>query len=198
MRENTMNALIVTVVAGLFGLVPLMVQIATSRAQQRDRMTRLNQLRAELELLERLHTLQGEVSATDDAAKAQTNRVISDSLRRLLEQYDQLSEIAPPAISGSKQPSPQQLSFLRRAFLLYEPRSISGRILHTLFYMLASIVPLTLLVLWPSFSREPSPVSEYLFLLFFFTPLYIVLVIIQRFARRNAAKNAAQVEDPTP
>jgi hypothetical protein len=198
MREPTMTALMVTVVAGLFGLVPLMVQIATSRAQQRDRMTRLNQLRAELELLERLHTLQGEVSTTDDAAKAQTNRVISDSLRRLLEQYDQLSEIAPSAISGSKQPSPQQLSFLRRAFLLYEPRTISGRILHTLFYMLASIVPLILLALWPSFSRQPSPVSEYVSLLLLLTPLYIALLIIQRFARRNAAKNAAQVEEPTP
>ena len=40
--------LAVAIVAGLFGLVPLMVQIATTRAQRRDRMSRLNQLRAEL------------------------------------------------------------------------------------------------------------------------------------------------------
>jgi hypothetical protein len=198
MREPTMTALMVPVVAGLFSLVPLMVQISTSRAQQRDRMTRLNQLRAELELLERLHTLQGEVSATDDAAKAQTNRIISDSLSKLLEQYDQLSEITPSAISGGKQPSVRQLSFLRRSFLLYQPRTISGRILHTLFYMLASIVPLTLLALWPSFSDQPSPVSDYLQVLILFTPLYIALLIVQRFARRDAAKNAAQVEEPTP
>ena len=51
--------LTVALVAGLFGLVPLTVQIATTRAQRRDRMTRLNHLRAELELLEHLHTLQG-------------------------------------------------------------------------------------------------------------------------------------------
>jgi len=60
-------------VAGLFGLIPLMVQIATSRAQRRDRIYRLNQLQAELELLERLHALQAEVSTRDEATKPQTD-----------------------------------------------------------------------------------------------------------------------------
>ena len=189
--------LAVTLVAGLFGLVPLMVQIATSRAQQRDRMTRLNHLRAEMELLERLHTLQGEVSATDESAKTQTNRVISDSLRKLLDQYNQLSEITPSAISGGKQPSPHQFSFLRRVFLLYTPGTITGWILHTLFYMMASIVLLTLLGLLQTTFATPFTVGEYLAVVFLFTPIYIALLIIQRFARRNAARNAAQVEEPT-
>jgi hypothetical protein len=81
------------VCGGLFGLAPLMVQIATTRAQRRDRMFRLNQLRAELELLERLHILQGMVRATDEAAKPQANRVISDPLGKVLEQYNRLSEV---------------------------------------------------------------------------------------------------------
>ena len=91
--------LAVAFVAGLFGLIPLMVQIASTRAQRRDRMTRLNHLRAEQELLERLHTLQGKVSARDEAAKPQTKLVISDSLSKLLDQYNELAEIAPPAIA---------------------------------------------------------------------------------------------------
>jgi len=60
--------LAVAFVAGLFGLIPLMVQIASTRAQRRDRMTRLNHLRAELEFLEQLDTLQGKVNARDEAA----------------------------------------------------------------------------------------------------------------------------------
>jgi len=34
--------LAVAFVAGFFGLIPLMVQIVTTRTQRRDRMTRLN------------------------------------------------------------------------------------------------------------------------------------------------------------
>src|SRR5215212_9854806 len=129
--------LVVAFVAGLFSLIPLMVQIASTRAQRRDRMSRLNQLRAELELLERLHTLQGEVSTTDEAAKPRTNLIISEALSSVLAQYNQLSEIPPSAVLGSKQPSPRQLSFFRRAFLLYTPYTISGWILQTLFYFFA-------------------------------------------------------------
>src|SRR5688572_5370595 len=131
--------LAVALVEGVFGLAPLMVQIVTTRAQRRDRMSRLNQLQAELELLERLHTLQGEVSATDEAANPQTDPVIRNSLSKVLEQYNNLSEIAPSRVVGGKPPSRRQLSFFRRAFLLYNPHTISGWILHTLFYMIATI-----------------------------------------------------------
>jgi hypothetical protein len=132
--------LAVALVAGLFGLVPLMVQIATTRAQRRDRMSRLNQLKAELELLERLHTLQGEVSATDEAAKAQTDPVIRDSLSKVLEQYNKLSEIPPSAVGSDKASPPRQLSRFRRVFRLYRPRTISGWIVSTLVYIGISYV----------------------------------------------------------
>jgi hypothetical protein len=124
-------------VAGLFGLIPLMVQIVSTRAQRRDRMSRLNQLRAELELLERLHTLQGEVSATDEATKPQTNLVIRESLSNLVEQYNELSKMAASAGVGGRQPPPRPLPTLRRAFLLYSPHTVEGWVLHTLFYVTA-------------------------------------------------------------
>jgi hypothetical protein len=97
--------LAVTLVAGLFGLVPLLLQMATTRAQRRDRITRLNQLRAEMELLERLHNLQGKVGSKDEAAKPQINHVISDSISKILDQYNKLSEPPPSSVVGGKEPS---------------------------------------------------------------------------------------------
>jgi hypothetical protein len=190
-------------VAGLFGLVPLMVQIVSTRAQRRDRMSRLNQLRAELELLERIHTLQGEVSATDEATKPQTDLVISDSLRKLFEQYNELSEITPSAVVGGKQPAPRRLSFLRRAFLLYYPHTTSGWILHTLFYMIAIIYVMWFLlaVISAILLEDPSGrvndlVDALLGFAFLAVLFGIPLLIIQRLATRNAARSAAQLEEP--
>ena len=152
-------------------------------------MTRLNQLRAELELLERLHTLEGKISAGDEAAKPQTNLVISDSLTKLLDQYNKLSEIAPSGVVGAKAPSPRQLSFLRRAFLLYNPRTPSGWVWHTLFYMVAIIFVTLFLLTLIAFSK---PIQGLVVAVIFDIPFGIALLIIQRFAERNAA----QLEEP--
>ena len=179
------------IVAGLFGLVPLMVQIVSTRARRRDRMTRLNQLRAELELLERLHTLQGEVSATDEVTKPPTNVVIRDSLSKVLDQYNNLSEIAPSTLVGGKPRSTQQLSFLRRALLLYNPHTSSGWLLHTLFYMVTFVYLSLSLTALVAIGRNAWWAE--LNLAFWF---YVLLLIIQRLARRNAARNAAQLEEP--
>ena len=185
--------LAVALVAGLFGLIPLMVQIVSTRAQRRDRMYRLNQLQAELELLERLHALQGKVSATDEAAKPRTNLVINDALGKLLAQYNKLSEIAPSAAVGGKQPPARQLSFLRRAFLLYNPQTISGWVLHTLFYVWGfAFVGMTLMLPF-IFADLRSIVSVFIVTVVIFG---VPLLIIQRSARRNAARNAAQLEEP--
>jgi hypothetical protein len=188
--------LAVALVAGLFGLIPLMVQIVSTRAQRRDRVYRLNQLQAELELLERLHALQGKVGAPGEAANPQTNLEINDSLRKLLDQYNKLSEIAPSAVGGRKQPSARQLSFLRRAFLLYRPHTISGWILHTLFYIFAIIIASTFLTIVAApltFNIDPHHRLEYLpGWAFYAIPGGIVLLIIQRRAQRNAA----QLDEP--
>jgi hypothetical protein len=180
--------LTVVFVGGLFGLAPLIVQLATARAQRRDRMARLNQLRAELELLERLHTLQGEVTTTDEAAKPQTNVVIRDSLSKVLEQYNQLSEIPISAVAGGKPPSTQQLSFLRRAFLLYNPHMASGWIMHTLFYMIAFVLVFVSIgeIFVGILNGDTGAGLQYAALAV--VVLGIPMLIIQRLARRNAAQ----------
>lgn len=149
----------------------------------------------ELELLERLHALEGKVSAGDEAAKPQTNLVISDSLSKLLEQYNKLSEITPSGVVGGKQPSPRQLSFLRRAFLLYNPRTASGWVLHTLFYMFGFTCVGWLIggVYYAIVLDKPSQIGAGAFVAFVFG---IPLLIIERLARRNAARSAVQLEEP--
>jgi hypothetical protein len=196
MRPELTTLLVAPLVGGIFSLVPLIVQIVSTRAQRRDRMARLNHLRAELELLERLHTLQGKVNATDDATRPQTNLYISDALSKLVKQYNALSEIAPSDVGGGKRPSPRQLSFLRRALLLYYPYTTSGWILHTLFYFLSltagGLYIASLIVSLAFYSDDPR-IGRYIVagLIIGFS-----LLVIQRLARRNATRSAAQLEKP--
>jgi hypothetical protein len=202
------EAFAVAFVAGLFGLIPLMWQISATRAQRRDRMTRLSHLRAELELLERLNTLQGEVSAGDEAAKRELDLTINNALGYVLGQYNALSELAPSKIApsstksapstvgdgetvgDSEQPSPRQLSFLRRALLLYDPDTALGWILHTVFYVGSIISLMFLLVLLASFDHEAILGGVVLT-----TPVVIVLLIIRYLARRARRHVAPQLEE---
>ena len=195
MRPELITVLVAPFVGGLFSLVPLIVQIVSTRAQRRDRMTRLNHIHVELELLERLHTLQEKVSATDDTARPQTTLHISDALSKLLEQYNELSEIAPSAVGGGKRSSPRQPSFFRRALLLYYPYTTSGWILHTLFYFLSLTSGLyiaSLIVSLTLYSDDPR-IGQYIVAGLF---IGIALLVIQRLARRNAARSAAPLEEP--
>jgi hypothetical protein len=173
-----------------------MVQIATTRAQRRDRMTRLNQLQAELDFLERLHALEGKVGAQDETAEPRTDLAIGDSLSNLWDQYNMLSELAPSAVAGDEQTPSQQLSFLRRAFLLYNPHTVVGWILHTLFYTGGILF---VWFLFAGFILVTAPGIGMRGLLeagIFALPLGIALFIIQRRARRNAVRSAAQPEVP--
>jgi hypothetical protein len=196
------DALAVAVVAGLFSLLPLMWQISTTRAQRRDRMTRLSHLRAELELLERLHTLQGEVRAGDEAAKRELDLTINNSLSYVMGQYNALSEIAPSKIApstksapstvgGGEQPAPRHLSFLRSALLLYDPNTALGWILHTVFYIFAIILGTWSLMVITFVGFDPLAWAV------FATPLVIGLLIIRYLARRNAAPLEETASCPT-
>lgn len=185
--------LTVVFVAGLFGLIPLIVQIVSTRAQRRDRMTRLNHLQAELEFLEKLNTLQGEVGARDEAAKPQTKLVISNALSKLLDRYNKLSEVAPSGVVGDKEPSPRERSFFRRALLLYRPNTVSGWIWHTIFYIIGFyFVSGFLLAVVVGFGEHEFGMIGGAAVLAI--PEVVVLLILQRFARRNARRYAAQFE----
>ena len=167
-------------------------------------MTRLSHPRAELELLERLNALQGAVSAGDEAAKRKLDLTISNAISYVMGQYNALAEIAPSKIASStevagKQRSPREISFLRRAFLLYNPRTTSGWVLHTLFYMIAVIFVFVTLgdvlnVIFTGsvfFSGSSQIGANLLTLAIDAAGWGIPLLILQRLARRNARRNAA-------
>lgn len=118
--------LAVAIVAGLFGLIPLMVQIATARAHRKDNTARLNRLRAELEFLERLNTLYAQLGASNEGAQREVNSVISSAVSNLLDQYRTLPEPAYPATASGKQSPQEELSFVRRMFLVYRPDTVAG------------------------------------------------------------------------
>jgi hypothetical protein len=95
---------------------------------------------------------------------------------------------------GGKEPSSQQLSVLRRTFLLYTPHTTAGWILHTLFYLIGLVF-----VYWSlgvGGSAGGYSARDFGWWAFFATPCVVVLLIIRAMARRNAAHNAAQPEEP--
>jgi hypothetical protein len=79
------------------------------------------------------------------------------------------------------------------AFLLYNPRTPSGWVWHTLFYMFAIILVTLFLLTLIAFS---NPIQGLVVAAILAIPFGIALLIIQRFAERNAARNAAQLEEP--
>ena len=114
-----------------------------------------------------------------------------------MDQYNKLSEIAPPAVGGRKQPFARQLTFLSRAFLLHNPQTTLGWILHTLFYKLAIVSAVTLLfVFGAGIDMRQGFANILVSMLIFWTPFGIVLLVLQRLARRNAVRDAAQLEQP--
>ena len=178
----------VALVAGLFGLVPVTVQIATARAQRKDKTVRLNHLRAELEFLERLHTLHAQLGAANEDAQGQIKSMVSSSVIKLLNQYSTLPETARPAVAGGKPPSRQELSLLRRMFLLYSPNTVSGWILHTLFYVVGLIL-VTACLSFLFLTAIGDYASGDIAILVISLVIYgLPLLLIHRLARRNAAK----------
>jgi hypothetical protein len=182
--------LLVALVAGLeFGLVPAMLQITATMLQRRDKATRLNNPRAELEFLERLNTLHTQFVAGDEDAQRQASIRISEAVTNLLEQYSTLVERDRAAVDGGKPPSQVQPPFFRRVFLLYWPDTTAGRVLHTAFYMLGLVF-----VTWTSFfaagGAPPGGYSSWdvTTWVVIAAPLVIGLLIIRGRARRSTVQ----------
>jgi hypothetical protein len=181
--------LAVPFVAGLFGLIPLMVQLATARAQRKDKTARLNNLRSELEFLERLNTLHAQIGASNEDAQRQVNSVISSAVSKLLDQYSALSEPARPGAAG-EQPFEEKPSFVKRMFLLYTPHTSAGWFFHTVFYVVGFIFLAMFLI---ELAIPDGRVKAALAVGIFFG---IPLVLLQRLARRQDRLDTARLQEP--
>jgi hypothetical protein len=197
---NVPKEVVVVLLAGLFGLVPVMVQVITARAQRRDAITRLNNLRTELEFLERLGALQEKIGAGNDTAQQQMQSKIRTAVSSLLERYDALPEHVPTLVGAkpSYQRSPQQLSLLRRVFLLYKPETLLGWLLHTFFYILTFILIAELYVAifnavsFPEGDIRMEIAVAVVFLIFLGGPILIIHRVARYIAlRQEAPKSGA-------
>jgi|GEM_PF-2364423 len=121
----------VTVVAGLFGLLPVLLQWLGSIASRRDRATRLKTLRAELDFLEQWQSLRATVApGAGNPPQFEGGDSVQAELDGLLQEYRDLAHLRR---SGSEASDPSG-SFIRRLFLLYRPATAIGWLWHTLFY----------------------------------------------------------------
>lgn len=122
--------LMVSVIAGVFGLIPALLQWVAALSQRRDRATRLEQLRGELEFLERWSQLKLRIQP---AVVGETDRELQSALDRLLAEFHVLSRRGEPSLARA------DLSRTRRIFLLYTPPTRRAWRWHTVFYVLVVI-----------------------------------------------------------
>lgn len=193
---------VIAFVAGFFGLVPLMVQWATTRAQRRDRSTRLNNLRTELEFLERLSTVLEETATEDDSAKLQTKLRVQNAVSHLLDQYNALPKAVP--FGGDVKRSITQRPLFSRILLLYQPKSALGWWLHTLFYVILLMFATLFILVSGHYSQGFAgfDLRVALWTVVELAPLWIMfsltLLILQRLARRAELRDAVRSEDRYP
>lgn len=178
--------------AGSFGLVPVMLQWFATISQRRDRSTRLNNLRTELDFLERLSAVHETTGVEDGLTPQQTKLKIYNAVSDLLEQYSALPKDVRPT-AGADRRSVERRTLFRRVFLLYTPETMLGWVLHSIFYVLL-IVILTLLI--SGFFNPPTDnetgANEFGYLLIGLVIIFALpLLILHRLARRQAARPEA-------
>lgn len=122
--------LLIATIAGLFGLVPALIQWLVRRSQARSRDARVQRLKAELELLEKCLLLSRETS--DAGLKVLSEQSLQEGIERVVAEYREWGHPRAPA----EPEKPGRILWLRRWFLLYRPRSLAGWIIHSLYYFL--------------------------------------------------------------
>ena len=128
------TSVLIAIIGGFLGLIPLVVQVISNRSKRKSHGHRLASLAAELEFLEKWTHLRKEHQT--DGVLTQANSpdagVVSE-LERILTQYQSLKLRK----EEHEKKHIHDVSFLRRAFLLFLPASARGWIYHTVYYVLA-------------------------------------------------------------
>lgn len=136
--EGISNTVITALIGGLVALVPVLFQIISNRARRKSSEYKLSSLASELEFLEKWSALYDRHQQVDEAARsASTAANVASKLEDVYSRYLLIT------LHGHKEiPTPAtNLSFLRRAFLLFKPTSAKGWLYHTIFYYFAIFMP---------------------------------------------------------
>jgi len=174
--------LLVAVVAGLFGLLPVLLQWLSARGAAKSRNTRITLLSEELQFLERWVNLSrvglGEGQTQPGGTLSQA---VQADLAQILAEYRSLREQELKSHAR-----PESVSFGRRALLLFRPSTGRGWLIHTTFYFL-TIFALAIIVSdyqSPTFDPETGE-NEFKYLLIgLFVIFGPILFLLRRAALR--------------
>jgi len=166
----------IAMIAGLFGLIPVILQWLSGRRKTRSYEHKLSTLSKELELLEKLisvcnlGTENDDYQGSNDAVKR-----YKEEAERIFVEYKSLQEN-----DLEQKPAPFEISFIRRAFLLFLPVTTMGWLLHTLFYFLMTFMLVMILPEWESPTIDPETgenqfTSLLIGLAVIFGPIFIIL-----------------------
>lgn len=141
----TKEGVLIAIITGLAGLIPLVVQAISNRARRKSHGHRLASLAAELEFLEKWTGLLKEYQPDRLSQQAEaTGAAVVSNLESILGQFQSLREVKE---THKKKPIPD-VPLLRRVFLLFLPVSFKGWIYHTLFYVLFVICGALIISEW--------------------------------------------------
>src|SRR5262245_20375832 len=115
LTDQLLEKLLLGVIAGAFGLVPVIVQLVAARSQAKSRNNEVARLGAELEFLTKLDALSRSSLKEADAPRPGVS--LHEDLSRLLSDYRAIRRLAVQHPRGGS------LSFVSRLFLLFRPHS---------------------------------------------------------------------------
>src|SRR4051812_12408379 len=123
------DKLLVAAVAGLFGFLPVLLQWLSARAAAKSRTSRITLLSEELKFLEQWVNLSNVRSPEEQTPeRPRVPEAIQVELANILSEYRSLRE---QELKG--QARPENVSFLRRALLLFRPSTRIGWLIHSTF-----------------------------------------------------------------
>ena len=179
--------ILIAMVAGLFGILPAFLQWLSARNTAKSKEHNLHKLSNELEFLERLVKFAQEYGTeTDDKEKNKLSKSIPDEVERIFYQYKLLQNLKSEVAE-----KPVEISLLRRSTLLYQPQSISGWSVHTIFYMLFIFSIAVILGNLDMLEEDGDFFDMILGMIVIFGPIFLIL---QRIATRIRKKEISDAQ----
>jgi hypothetical protein len=180
-----LEKILLAMIAGLFGLLPALMQFLSQRASARSHNNHIARLMSELEFLERVSSL---------SKGAESPRLdVNQDAARILGEYRALREGEAKAKAAQ---GPVKVSFVRRLLLLFTPPTATGWVLHTVFYVLLIFIGAMLISDYQNPTYDPTTgENEFIYLVI---GIVVIFGPILFFLRRAAVRQLDRHARPSP
>jgi hypothetical protein len=190
--EAILEKVIVAVVAGLFGLMPVILQWIAKRGESRSRHNQITKLTEELNFIEKWVKLSQETSTEQVSSPPHS---VQNDLFSILNEYREIR--TRKEVNAASQPL-SEVGLFRRWFLLFSANSTKGWIVHTIYYFLVIFMFAVVIgdLESPTYDPETGE-SQFVYLLIGLAVIFSgPLIVLQRMAirfRRFGEPSAAAV-----